>query len=98
MSLPIPIEHAAGGLLSPGDLVDVIAVSDGVAEYVAQGLPVSSVADQAGGALGAGAPYHVVVAVDDEQALMLAAAMAGGSIEVIESTGASRTSGRAPDG
>jgi Flp pilus assembly protein CpaB len=98
MSLPIPIEHAAGGQLAPGDRVDVISVTDGVAKYVAVDLPVSSVAEQAGGALGAGAPFHVVVAVDAEQALLLAAAMAEGPIELLESTGASPAEIGAPDG
>lgn len=88
MSIPVAVEHAAGGTLVVGDRVDVIAVTDEGAEFVAGGLEVVAVADREGGGLAGVTPYHVVVAVDPEQALALASAIAEGSFEVVRSTGA----------
>lgn len=88
MSLPVPVEHAAGGSIGPGDIVDVIAVADGSASFVATGLEVISVADRSTGSIGATGSYHIVVAVEAEQALRLAAALESGSIELLRSTGA----------
>lgn len=88
MSLPVSIEHAAGGALVPGDRVDVISVSDGVASFVATDLEVISVAEGAAGGIGSISAYHVVVNVDASTALRLAEALDGRSLEVIRSTGA----------
>ena len=88
MSLPVPIEHAAGGQVSTGDRVDVIAVHDGLAEYIASDLEVVAVSDDAGGALGSIGGYHIVVNVEADQALALAAALDADSIELVRSTGA----------
>ena len=87
MSLPVGVEHAAGGSIVAGDRVDVISVVDGVASFVATDLEVIAVADTERTALGALGSYHIVVAVDAAQALRLAEAL-GSSIEVIRSTGA----------
>lgn len=87
MSIPVSIEHAAGGALLPGDRVDVIAVNDGLASYVAIDLEVVAVAEGSGG-IGSISAYHVVVNVDDGQALRLAEAIDGRSIELVRSTGA----------
>jgi Flp pilus assembly protein CpaB len=87
MSLPIPVEHAAGGALQPGDRVDVIMVREGIADYVATDLEVTGVADLGSGAIGAASQYHVVVAVSAEEALVLAEAIASESIEIVRATG-----------
>lgn len=93
MSLPVPVEHAAGGLLVAGDVVDVIAVDDGAASFVASGISVVRVAPTDSGGIGAFGQYHVVVAVTSEQALNLAAAIDGGSIEIVRATGAREVNG-----
>ncbi len=90
MSLPVPVEHAAGGSLVAGDRVDVIAVSDGVAGFVAVDLEVTSVADGASGAIGTVSSYHLVVNVDSDEALRLAEALAAGPVEIVRATGAER--------
>lgn len=98
MSLPVPVEHAAGGSLVPGDRVDVIAVVDGTAQYVAGDLEVVSVAAGSSGAIGSIGAYHVVVSVDAGEALALAQAMGSGSIEIVRSTGAEPIAARSGDG
>jgi Flp pilus assembly protein CpaB len=88
MSLAVPIEHAAGGTLTPGDRVDVISVEDEVAHFVSVDLPVISVSESTG-SIGATGSYYLVVAVEPADALELAEAVASGSVEVVRSTGAS---------
>lgn len=98
MSLPIGIEHAAGGSLAPGDRVDVISVVDGEARFVAVDLEVTAVADDGGGSIGAVSQYHLVVSVDAEEALSLARALDVGSVEVVRSTGAAELDSEGRDG
>ena len=73
MSIAVPLQQAAGGRISAGDLVDVIAPNgDGGAHYVAQGLRVIAVAptSAAGGVLGGlSTSYYVLVAVGKQTAL-----------------------------
>ena len=88
MSVPVPVEHAAGGLLREGDRVDVISVVDGLASFVASDLEVLSVAESTGAAIGSTSGFHLVLAVDAKSALRLAEAIESGSIEVVRSTGA----------
>jgi hypothetical protein len=88
MSIPVDVAHAAGGKARAGDRVDVVRVVDGVARYVAQDLEVLDAAE-AGGGIGLGG-YHLVVAVTERQALDLAEAISGGSVEVVITTGAGR--------
>ncbi len=85
MSIPVPIEHAAGGLLEVGDLVDVISVGDEGPVYVGRGLLVVKVGPVEGSGIGVAGDYHVVLAVDVDQALGLAGAINEGSIEVVRS-------------
>jgi len=92
MSIPVAIEHAAGARIVVGDRVDVITVVDGVARFVASDLAVIAHADTETGGLTTGA-YHLTVAVDDDQALALAEAIASGSVEIVRSTGAAPMSG-----
>lgn len=87
MSLPVPVEHAAGGSIISGDRVDVIAVVDGAASYVVADVEVVAVSETVSGLGGAG-EHHLVLAVSSDQALALAAALEAGPIDVVRSTGA----------
>jgi hypothetical protein len=102
MSIAVPLQQAAGGRISPGDLVDVIASNGGGgAYYVAQGLRVVGVAptSASSGVLGGSTGnYFVVVAVNKPTALRVAAALgaqgeggAGDNIEIVRSTGETST-------
>ncbi len=97
MSLPVSIEHAAGGTLVAGDRVDVIAVFDGTARFVASDLEVTSVATSPSG-IGAVSSYHVVVSVGADEALALAQALDAGSVEIVRSTGAEPIGAGSEDG
>jgi Flp pilus assembly protein CpaB len=88
MSIPVGLEHAVGGEIRPGDRVDIIGIADGEAAYVVTAVDVVSVADQSTAVLGGIGAFHIVVAVDAEQALSLAEAIADGKFEVVRSTGA----------
>ena len=88
MSVPVSIEHAAGGGITSGDRVDVISVSDGLASYVVTNVEVIGTSDRQAGAFGVASDFFVVLAVDADQALEIAAALESTSIEIIKSTGA----------
>jgi Flp pilus assembly protein CpaB len=90
MSVPVAAERAAGGGLRMGDTVDVIDVADGVATFVVRGAPVIDVASDGGGGIGSAprSEFFVVVGVDAQASLRLAAAMADGKVDVVRSTGA----------
>lgn len=89
MSLPVPVHHAVGGALRPGDRVDVIEVRDGDPTYVVTDAEVLDVpaAEQRG--IAALEQFSVTLAVDDRTALRLAAALRAGTLDVVRSTGAS---------
>jgi Flp pilus assembly protein CpaB len=88
MSIPVPMEHAAGATVVVGDRVDVISMVADAPSFVATDLEVVSVGEASQTGLTVAGPYHVVVAVDTRQALALAKAIAEGSVEVLRSTGA----------
>ncbi len=88
MSVPVDRVHAAGGMISTADVVDIVAVVDGVAEYIVLAAPVLDVAPDSASGIGAGGQFYVTLAVDGLTALKIAGAMDAGSIEVIRSTGA----------
>lgn len=88
MAIPASIDHAAGGAISVGDRIDVISVRDDIPEFVVSGVEVTAVADPDRGSLGGGSSYFVVVALDADQALDLAAAIDQGSVELVRATGA----------
>ena len=88
MSIPVPVEHAAGATLVIGDRVDVISMLGEEPAFVATDLEVVSIADTMQTGLSGAGPYHVVVGVSPEQALALARAIADGSLEMLRSTGA----------
>jgi Flp pilus assembly protein RcpC/CpaB len=103
MSVAVPMQQAAGGRISPGDLVDVIAAQGpNGAYYVAQSLRVLAVAptSASSGVLSGGTTdYFVVVAVGKQTALRIAAALggqgsggAGNDIEIVRSTGETEVS------
>lgn len=97
MSLPVPVEHAAGGTLVAGDRVDVIWVVDGNARYVASDLEVISVAETSTSAISSISGYHIVVQVEADEALDLAGALDAGSVEIVRSTGAGEIGERTGD-
>jgi Flp pilus assembly protein CpaB len=88
MSVPVPIERANGGDLSPGDRIDVIDTSGGQPSYVANDLEVLTVVDSNTGGLTDRAAFSVSVSVDADQALAVAGALAGGKVDLVRSTGA----------
>lgn len=90
MSLPVAAERAAGGALRVGDKVDVIDVASGAATFVVRGAPVVDVASADGGSVGSAprSEFFVVIAVDAEASLRLAAALTDGKVDVVRSTGA----------
>ena len=81
-SIEVDAAEAAGGSIQQTDVVDIIAVVDKRAFYVAAGLDVVRVKD------GAGAEQILVLSVDDRTALAIESARAAGSISVVRSTGA----------
>ena len=85
IAIGVDRSHAVGGDLIPGDLVDVIAVDQGVARFVLVAAPVIAVGD---GGSGAGRAFTITVEVDAPTSLRLARAMSGSPLEVIRSTGA----------
>ena len=87
MSLPVEREHAVGGALRPGDRVDVIDGAEG--SYVVTNAEVLAVPNLSSDTLsGTTGNYAITIAVDAQGALRLAAAIAGGKVEVVRSTGA----------
>lgn len=98
MSIPIEPEHAVAGRLVAGDRVDVIEVRDGRAAYVLTDAEVVHVpAADARPALAGLRTFSVTVAVDDEAALRLAAAIRAGQLEVVRSTGAAPATSGGPE-
>lgn len=87
MSVPLDVTHAAGGAIGPGDRVDLVAVDDGVASYVVTGVEVVRVPPDRRDALSVSSGYFLVVAVDDEAVLRVAAALDTSSVHVVRSTG-----------
>lgn len=89
MSVPVEVEHAVGGALREGDVVDVVGVADGGASWVLLGAEVLDVPEEdAGGGLGSVTAYAITLAVTEEQALRLALALREGQVEIVRSTGA----------
>lgn len=90
MSLPIDPGHAVAGALRRGDRVDVIEVRDGAAAYLVTDAEVLAVPEPGTrGALGTSDRFAVTLAVDDETALRLAAALHTSSLDIVRSTGSS---------
>jgi hypothetical protein len=77
-----------GGELAVGDRVDVIGVDDDGPRYIATEVEVLDVPGSRAGTFGATDGFAVTLAVDDQQALALAGALAEGDLHVLRSTGA----------
>ncbi len=88
MSVPIEPAHAVGGLLAPGDRIDLILVTEAGPSYVLTGAEVLAVADSDRSGLGSVGGFHVVIAVEADEALAVAAAINQGDLELVRSTGA----------
>jgi Flp pilus assembly protein CpaB len=88
MSLPVDVEHAAGGRIAAGDRVDILAAIDGVATAIVTGAEIVAVADQQDRAFGTLGSFHVTVLVDAADALCLASALADGEIHLVLASGA----------
>lgn len=85
-SIEVDAANAAGGSIQSSDVVDIIAVIDNRAFYVAAGLAVVRVSgndDRIGGG-----DLIIVLSVGDRTALEIESARAAGSISVVRSTGA----------
>lgn len=85
-SIEVGRAEAAGGSILKTDTVDIIAVIDTRAFYVAAGLDVVRITDNDTG-LGGG-DLVIVLSVDDRTALEIESARAAGSIAIVRSTGA----------
>jgi Flp pilus assembly protein CpaB len=90
MSFPLPKARALAGALDRGDRVDVLAVrQDGAgAGYVTTGTEVLAVDGASGGPLGTDDDLTITLAVDAGTAVRLAAALQGGTVTLVRSTGA----------
>lgn len=88
MAIPVTPAHAAGGTIRLGDTVDVVDVRDGVAVYVVRNAPVVSVPDTGAAGLVGGSVDHVVIGLDEDQVLAVAAAISDGEVDVVVTTGA----------
>jgi Flp pilus assembly protein CpaB len=95
MSIPVSVEHAAGATVVVGDRVDVISMVGDAPAFVATDLEVVGIGEASQTGLTVAGPFHVVVAVEPEEALALARAIADGSLEVLRSTGAATIDGGA---
>jgi Flp pilus assembly protein CpaB len=85
-SIEVDPANAAGGSIQDTDVVDIIAVIDNRAFYVAAGLEVVRVSGNDDGI--GGGDLIIVLSVGDRTALEIESARAAGSISVVRSTGA----------
>jgi Flp pilus assembly protein CpaB len=85
-SIEVEAASAAGGSIQDTDIVDIIAVIDNQAFYVAAGLEVVRVSGD--NAEHGGADLIIVLSVDDRTALEIESARSSGPISVVRATGA----------
>ena len=89
MSVPIEEGRAVAGGLQVGDRVDVIAVVDGLARYIATDVEVLGVpTEESTGLTEATGGFAPTLAVSDEQALQIASALGAAEVHLVRSTGA----------
>jgi len=89
MSVPVDATQAVAGALQRGDRVDVIGVQDGVATYIAVSVEVLAVPEAtASGFQAATGAFSVTLAVDDTEAIAIAAMLDVGAVHIVRSTGA----------
>lgn len=87
MSLPIDTTRAVGGLLQAGDRVDVIAGPDESADYVVRDVQVIEVSTPSTAIGSVAGGYAVIVAVDRQQALLLAQGLRAGDLDFVRTSG-----------
>lgn len=95
MTLPVPPEHAVGGSLQVGDIVDVYATfspesADARTTLVARGIEVQAVVEAGGLVLDEQAKVGITVAVSPEEATRLAFAIRTADIDVVRVVGEER--------
>ena len=78
VSVPVPRSRAVNGRIARGDRVDVVVVVDGVASVGVADVEVLAVDEVGGGFAAVDRDLTVTLAVDAEQGVRLAAAVAGG--------------------
>jgi len=88
MSVPVDKGRAVAGSLRRGDRVDVVVVEAGLARFVAVDVEVIDTPTVDSRALGATSSWTPTLAVTDEDALRIAAALDSGEVHLIRSTGA----------
>lgn len=88
MSVPLDIDRAVGGDVAVGDRVDVIGFDDVGPHYIATDVAVLDVPGERTSAFAASSSFAVTLAVDEAEALSIAAAVEAGDVHVIRSTGA----------
>ena len=98
MSIPLDPSLAVGGRLAAGDLVDVLFTSrDSVAIIVNDGK-VLAVDERGRAGIGEStSPFTLTIAVDAQQSLLVAAAIADGKISIARTTGATSSRGTTPE-
>ena len=84
MSLAVDTDRAVGGVIEPGDLIDVVAVRDGEAGFVVTGVPVTFVD---GGPSVGRSSVTLTVSVDPGQELRIAEALATGDLHIVRASG-----------
>jgi Flp pilus assembly protein CpaB len=91
VTVPVDRDHALGGELTRGDVVDIVATTkDGARSTttpVLLGVTVVDVVRPGGGFGGGTGDFAIVVAVAPEQALTLAAAVQGAALDVLKVVG-----------
>lgn len=88
MSIPLDVNRAVGGEIAIGDRVDVIGFDDAGPHYIATDVAVLDVPGERSTAFAATSSFAITLAVDDVQALAIAAALDFGDLHVLRSTGA----------
>jgi Flp pilus assembly protein CpaB len=87
IAIPIDESLAVGGAIAVDDRIDVIQVIEGVPRYIVAGARVLATADPGGSAIGSASDFFVTIGADPETALCLAAAIDGGGLTLVLSTG-----------
>jgi Flp pilus assembly protein CpaB len=99
MSIPVAPEHSSGGDLEVGDRVDVIDVNGTYTSFVVRDAEVVGIGSGRSGGFtsGGGGGRFITIAVNGEDALRLAFALADNKIDVVRATGAAPLTSSAVD-